>query len=860
MGAFADQKELWEQVLALLDEVASCSLKKHGEALSRQLELGMHEHGVDLEGAPCLNGLGSRRVAEILKMGKMWNIQNSVHNTVVSTLGSCAACSNTMDAKREGPVPDLISPRAAHWSCFSAAMSATVAVYDRRADKGALTERGLWRDVLALLADMRSAQMSRSCKILESLDSSGWWVGLFMLAVENCSTWCKYMVQGWIDSIIRSRTLASAVPLSVPVARQGWELSLDILMAGRCLGQRLRVNGRAWRAAPDAICFNRSLAAAEEQWMLAIALLAGVLALPTRKSVRYNTALSAIEKGRAWERGIEQLLSMRRQGLVPDVVTWTAGDSSATCLQVSVERDPERSGPRCRTELLDAGASRFILASPIETKDWALAQAYMRDLQQIPLLVQVGAWELALEVLWEPGWCPGLIAFNAVAAACERGGRWEQTLQVLSAMRGQRLLPDALGFGAAVAAAAAAGAWAAALQLLEEMEDARHSPNMLVYEAALSAYLQGMQHRENPHIMGDDDADRCSTVVRTEDVIRDRLVPQINLLDFKESTLVLVLQFQQLYEDLTTWRAGPGNADSGCKVCEQSGRGLLAAKEISLESGFPGLGDFQNESMHALEFNDTPLDVVVKDFKKAESRTEKLKDKYDGAVECVDKVKDYKENIEDKIEEYRDKVNDHVRQNQQRLDGYHRKYNQFGTRHSIEDEIWEETLTDFDHDDDEISHKSKIAEEDWADRIASAIWLSKGMNAVRAGTALMQNLQALLNYNAEDGGPRELEEAINRFAKEFQKLSQPKDQEERNVKWQQLFKSGAPKALGDVFLAVIDAIAMDSDYFEAEQLMLQHYQDSERIFDIMKDREVPAGIPNHSTCGKTFAGTLREGP
>ena len=105
---------------------------------------------------------------------------------------------------------------------------------------------------------------------------------------------------------------------------------------------------------------------------------------------------------------------------------------------------------------------------------------------------------------------------------------------------------------------------------------------------------------------------------------------------------------------------------------------------------------------------------------------------------------------------------------------------------------------------------------------------------------------------------RELEEAINRFAKEFQKLSQPKDQEERNVKWQQLFKSGAPKALGDVFLAVIDAIAMDSDYFEAEQLMLQHYQDSERIFDIMKDREVPAGIPNHTLMSTNGLQQLRE--
>ncbi|CAE7629969.1 SEC14L1 [Symbiodinium sp. KB8] len=101
-----------------------------------------------------------------------------------------------------------------------------------------------------------------------------------------------------------------------------------------------------------------------------------------------------------------------------------------------------------------------------------------------------------------------------------------------------------------------------------------------------------------------------------------------------------------------------------------------------------------------------------------------------------------------------------------------------------------------------------------------------------AARSILTGLHESMNKDS-----RELEEAINRFAKEFEKRSQPKDQKERNVKWQQLFKSGAPKAFCDVFLAVIGAIAMDSDYFEAEQLMLQHYQDSERIFDIMKDRE-----------------------
>ena len=122
-----------------------------------------------------------------------------------------------------------------------------------------------------------------------------------------------------------------------------------------------------------------------------------------------------------------------------------------------------------------------------------------------------------------------------------------------------------------------------------------------------------------------------------------------------------------------------------------------------------------------------------------------------------------------------------------------------------------------------------------------------------AARSILTELHESMNKDS-----RELEEAINRFDKEFKKLSQPKDQKERNVKWQQLFKSGAPKALGDVFLAVIGAIAMDSDYFEAEQLMLQHYQDSERIFDIMKDREVHAGIPNHTLMSTNGLQQLRE--
>ena len=100
-------------------------------------------------------------------------------------------------------------------------------------------------------------------------------------------------------------------------------------------------------------------------------------------------------------------------------------------------------------------------------------------------------------------------------------------------------------------------------------------------------------------------------------------------------------------------------------------------------------------------------------------------------------------------------------------------------------------------------------------------------------------------------------------SRNIRSLLKCEDVRSRRVAWQQLFKKGAPKALGDVFLAVLGAITMDSGYFEAEQLMLEHYQDSEELFQLMKNRGLPAGIPVHdimSTNGLRQLGKLSTGP
>ena len=74
----------------------------------------------------------------------------------------------------------------------------------------------------------------------------------------------------------------------------------------------------------------------------------------------------------------------------------------------------------------------------------------------------------------------------------------------------------------------------------------------------------------------------------------------------------------------------------------------------------------------------------------------------------------------------------------------------------------------------------------------------------------------------------ELQEHIERVCKKY-----PKDGPIAISKWPQLFKVGAPKALGDVFLACVGAITLDSDHNEARHLMDKHYKDSSDIFKAM---------------------------
>ena len=54
----------------------------------------------------------------------------------------------------------------------------------------------------------------------------------------------------------------------------------------------------------------------------------------------------------------------------------------------------------------------------------------------------------------------------------------------------------------------------------------------------------------------------------------------------------------------------------------------------------------------------------------------------------------------------------------------------------------------------------------------------------------------------------------------------------------ELLRGGAPKALGDVFLACIGAVIMDSDYTEVISLLEQHFKDCHGFMSLMKPRPI----------------------
>ena len=113
-------------------------------------------------------------------------------------------------------------------------------------------------------------------------------------------------------------------------------------------------------------------------------------------------------------------------------------------------------------------------------------------------------------------------------------------------------------------------------------------------------------------------------------------------------------------------------------------------------------------------------------------------------------------------------------------------------------------------------------------------------NRIDSFRAMQRRLQACCNHvsyahscvklslhDAINESSPELKEVVKNFARRVSHMQNAKE------KWIQLFKSGAPKVLGDVFLACVGAIVMDSDHMQAENLLAKHCNDRRGVLDLL---------------------------
>ncbi|CAJ1406351.1 unnamed protein product [Effrenium voratum] len=100
---------------------------------------------------------------------------------------------------------------------------------------------------------------------------------------------------------------------------------------------------------------------------------------------------------------------------------------------------------------------------------------------------------------------------NAAISACDKGGQWHLSLELLQQLTAEGLQADAVSFCAALAALRFA--WRRALELLRRMQDRRLEGNAFTYSAAISACEKGQRWQLALHFLAELQKRRLADVV-----------------------------------------------------------------------------------------------------------------------------------------------------------------------------------------------------------------------------------------------------------------------------------------------------------------------------------------------------------
>ncbi|OLP87380.1 Pentatricopeptide repeat-containing protein, chloroplastic [Symbiodinium microadriaticum] len=322
--------------------------------------------------------------------------------------------------------------------------------------------------------------------------------------------------------------VAYGATLSACEASSNWQLALELFAEVR--SQSLKVNliiantvisscekAAEWEAAllllsnltlqpqhpqPDEISFNSAISACEKagQWHWALELLNQLDRNRLQASVvSCSAAASACAKGTAWLQAMFLISSSQKSKIQLDVIAYTALASAcaqgyswqtAVCLVADLRQS------YAHADLVTCNA---VITACAEGRRWLTATTMLRNFQteqlrsdEVSICAAITAcqqeWPAAVHVLslFRSSLPASRVAFNAAAAACEKGSSWQLAL-LFAKVRLQRLTPDAVSYNVAIRACQKEESWQWAMLLLHELWDSRLRASVITYSVAIGA-------------------------------------------------------------------------------------------------------------------------------------------------------------------------------------------------------------------------------------------------------------------------------------------------------------------------------------------------------------------------------------
>ncbi|EJK73152.1 hypothetical protein THAOC_05237, partial [Thalassiosira oceanica] len=180
----------------------------------------------------------------------------------------------------------------------------------------------------------------------------------------------------------------------------------------------------------------------------------------------YNAAISACEKGLNPKMALEIFDEMKREGVRPTVVTFSA-------LISACEKGQQW---KLALQVLDEMKATFgpnVIAYSAAISALSKGQQWQK------------AWELFCEIE-SSGQKLSVVTYNATMTALEKGLQWERALDLFDEMKFKGVAVTVVSYGSAIAACEKGHQWRQCLEFLDEMTEKRIQKNVIIFGAAMS--------------------------------------------------------------------------------------------------------------------------------------------------------------------------------------------------------------------------------------------------------------------------------------------------------------------------------------------------------------------------------------